>query len=348
MLLGLAGGALLAGCSSDDTGRAEVAASTGRFKLALTARGSSGNLYRLREAAFQVTEQSNDPFGGFVTFLFSEDDPVSSTLETTLSTGDYTVELFSGWVLEKVENGEVTPVVASLLSSPLQFFGILPNEESLVSYRFETDGEIIEFEQGRLIIDIEVEERAPTQLGEPLEIVDGFIGRGTNEHGIQANLFVASAPKGATIAFTERTGSLCVSGNLDPVEDGDFSTQWGTVFGFEFVSDALEFEPWDRDGGAVDGFAFTLTGPQIPILRFASLPGDADISVDNFCREFFFPASGERLEVPIDTLTRDCWLPGGEPLITDDLRSIAWNIPSNISTATPFEFCVSDVRPILR
>jgi hypothetical protein len=221
-------------CSSSHhdapTVEAEAPDETGTMAVALTARSSSGTLYRLREAAFDVFRTGDvgsggpprppfasppfdegvvigvpsppvsagaggvagsptmgtggigfggsniagsagafidpfppvfpsDPFEFFQTTLFSENDPLASTLETTLPTGQYGITLFEGWFLEKVVDGVATPVNARLVSSSLQQFGIEANEETTVVFRFETDGEVLEFGQGRLIVRIEVDER---------------------------------------------------------------------------------------------------------------------------------------------------------------------------------------------
>lgn len=96
--------------------------------------------------------------GGFLTFLSTENDPLATTLETTLPGGLFLITLFDGWFLERVSGGEVTVVDAQLLSpSTLDFF-ISVNEETFVSYRFRTAGDVVEFGEGRLIVDIEVEE----------------------------------------------------------------------------------------------------------------------------------------------------------------------------------------------
>jgi hypothetical protein len=139
---------------------------------------------------------------GASAFLFSEDDPLSTSLEATLHNGDYFIELFSGWSLEKVENGVSTRVAASLQSPTLQFFNIQTNGETRLSYRFETNGDVIDFGQGRLVVDIEVEEGSSStvQLGEPLDIVGGLIHADSNQHGIQAALYADAAPVGSSIA----------------------------------------------------------------------------------------------------------------------------------------------------
>jgi hypothetical protein len=195
--------------------------------LALTARSSSGTLYRLRQATFDVfrvgdvaappltpsppigvpvpVEQDLPPSSGpifgtagsgatdagtgiggsggfagsaaaggfagsvvlpppppddfFDTILSSENDPLSSTLEATIPTGAYQITLFDGWFLEKVVDGEAQRVNARLAGSSFQNFTINTNEQTFVSYRFETNGEVVEFGQGRLIVQIEVEEK---------------------------------------------------------------------------------------------------------------------------------------------------------------------------------------------
>jgi hypothetical protein len=109
---------------------------------------------------------SPDP-GGIVTFLFSEADPLSTTLETNLRSSLYDITLFDGWFLEKVEFGQVTIVDAQLISSASQQFFISPNEETFVFYRFQTNNEVIDFGEGRLIVDIEVEEGAEPTPDDP-------------------------------------------------------------------------------------------------------------------------------------------------------------------------------------
>jgi hypothetical protein len=225
-----------------DLGETVVPIETGSVRLALTARGNSGALYRLRNATFQVQEiddsfpfppqpepfprpipvggvagaagrggtagaSANDPppgggtgsggspgsggaagaastggfagaggtagagtagaagaagaggFGsGFSTFLSTENDPFATTLETSLPIGLYRITLFEGWQLERVFGSDVSLVEATLDGSPSQDFFISVNEETFVVYRFQTDGGSVSFGDGRLIVDIEVDE----------------------------------------------------------------------------------------------------------------------------------------------------------------------------------------------
>jgi len=347
------------GCSERDVSLLEFSSTpaleVGQLELALTARGASGALYRLRQAQFFVAAQTPDPFGGQSAFLSSENDPFSSTLETTLEIGDYQIDLFQGWFLEKVEGEQVTRVEARLLSPASQSFSILANEETAVSFRFETSGERIAFGQGRLIVELEVQEQdagpvdpvEPVVLGEPLEFVDGFIEAESNPHGIRAAAFAASAPVGASIEVTSNSGEFCVKGSIDVVQNDDFATQWGAVLGFEFLSaDGLP-APWDLDGGNVMGFAFRVSGPQLSPMRFSALPGGADPSLVHFCRDF--PSEpGTSFPMPLESLDLRCWEGVRAPLLTDDLSTISWSVLSEAAIAHTFDVCISDLRPILR
>jgi len=118
--------------------------------------------------------------------LSSENDPLASTLEATIPIGAYQITLFDGWFLEKVVDGEAVPVQARLKGSSFQNFSITANQETVVVYRFETNGEIIEFGQGRLIVQIEVEEKeslGPNArrgvIETSLDALDGLTLRGT-------------------------------------------------------------------------------------------------------------------------------------------------------------------------
>lgn len=154
--LGVIGGALLSSaCSGDGSAeQADSARSTGSLSLPLTAIGASGAVYRLRQASFAVESLEGGP--GAV--LFSEQDPLASTLESTLPSGNYVVTLQSGWFLEKAVGNDVSTVSAALISPSVQGVSVQVNGESTLAFVFETNGEVLEFGQGRLVIDIEVNE----------------------------------------------------------------------------------------------------------------------------------------------------------------------------------------------
>lgn len=223
-------------------------------------------------------------------------------------------------------------------------------------YRFETNGEVVEFGQGRLIVQLDVEERNGGGVpdggvgdggvpGAALEIIDGVIFPETNPHGIGAFAFAVTSPENASIEFTSLTGSLCVRGQVGIVQNGDFANQWGAFVGLDLTP--FIAAPWDMDGGAVSGFAFNVSGPVIPPLRFAAQPGGSDPTVDNFCRVIDV-APGADIEVPFESLDRDCWLGARDPMVATSLTNVHWLVPADELSEHAFDFCIDNLRPIRR
>ena len=121
---------------------------------------------------------------------------------------------------------------------------------------------------------------------------------------------------------------------------------WFGVFGFSFLGEDGNEQPFALAGGAVTGFAFTVSGPELPPLRFNALPGGVDPNSVTFCAPF--ESVSGTVEMPLESLTASCWEPGGQPLQTMSLANIGWNIVSDVTIDHPFDFCISDLRPILR
>jgi hypothetical protein len=148
---------LAVGCAGGDSPANEAgAAQTGALSLPLTAVGASGAVYRLRQGVFSVTRVAT----GAVTQLSTEQDPLSATLQASLDSGDYVVALQDGWVLERAVGSTVTLVAATLVSPAVQSVAISANGEAALSFQFDTNGELVQFGEGQLVIDIGVTEGA--------------------------------------------------------------------------------------------------------------------------------------------------------------------------------------------
>lgn len=90
------------GCSESKGDPQEQPASTGKLRLGLTARAQSGNVYRLRNAFFDVVSSRT---GEFEASLFSEDFGNVDEITTILDRGSHIVTLQPGWFLEIVTGG---------------------------------------------------------------------------------------------------------------------------------------------------------------------------------------------------------------------------------------------------
>jgi hypothetical protein len=218
LMMALTGVGLASSCSSDGKSKrpepSDEQAEAGSLRLALTARGESGALYRLRDAFFQV----NDPNFTFFTQLFTENDPTASTLETTMPVGDFTITLFSGFSLEKVSaDGSTARVESTLVSPSSQSFHISPNEQTNVSYRFETNGEVVDFGQGRLIVELDVTERAGQSRRTVLETNPSALGSISLRGTLDAALGNAGINR---VTSTDVYHALIDSYNTAPGRDG--------------------------------------------------------------------------------------------------------------------------------
>lgn len=93
----------LVACSSHTKDNSADEVSSGSLRLPLQATAASGNVYRLRNAFFEIR---NNRTGESVAVISSEDDPNSALLTRVLETGDYNINLFPGWTLERlISNG---------------------------------------------------------------------------------------------------------------------------------------------------------------------------------------------------------------------------------------------------
>ncbi|AKJ00496.1 putative lipoprotein [Archangium gephyra] len=102
----------------------------GTLQLPLSTPGADGKVYRLVGATFHIT--------GTQTVTVS--DTAADTVQTTLQAGSYTIELASGWTMERADAPGVA-VPATLRSpNPLPFF-VKKNETTQVRFLFKLPGE---------------------------------------------------------------------------------------------------------------------------------------------------------------------------------------------------------------
>lgn len=130
-------------------------------------------------------------------------------------------------------------------------------------------------------------------------------------------------------------------------------------------------QPWPI--GTVKGFSFVVTGngpngagvpPAVGDFRFKALPQGSDPSLDTFCSQPQL-TSGQAVEIGLTDITWQCWAMGnpsvaepqlnviptpGATLTTrpnpNALLSISWQVAANITAPVPFDFCVSDIKPL--
>jgi hypothetical protein len=107
---------------------------------------------------------------------------------------------------------------------------------------------------------------------------------------------------------------------------------------------AAEAQPFDAASWGIVGFAFDLTGTAIPVsMRFV-----VDDPSGQYCTGTAQPLLPGGNTVLFSELMRECWTGFGEPPDTSAITKIAWQVVTNASSETPFDYCVSNVSPIFR
>lgn len=182
-----------------------------------------------------------------------------------------------------------------------------------------------------------------------------FIG-GAFSHslGVTGTLATTRAALGATIepdcgqdpsCFSMLSGGLvCVRGSAGQVIDNDFVNRWGVNLQLN-----MSGAGWDRAGGSIRGISFRLGGAALPQMRFhATRPPTNTESYSNYCQELE-PVDGQRVDVLFDELKVGCWDPAAADALPEAalVNTLAWQINAVSEAAKPFDFCISELRPII-
>ena len=160
---------LVAACSGSEPGAKDEA--TGTLALQLTATDSHGEIYRLRNAVFQVSgypyneypssgEGGASSVGYYSASLSSETDPNAAIIKHRVLPGYYyvTFDTQEPWYMEHVTSHGPERVEHSvLLSSVTQYAYVYDGGTSSVFYQFGVDGTPLDFRHGHINIGIGVE-----------------------------------------------------------------------------------------------------------------------------------------------------------------------------------------------
>jgi len=145
--------------------------SKGRISIPLVSTSSSGTMYFLHLPSVILESEDNRQ-----ELSFEEQEE----LNVSLDVGDYSLSIHD-WALYQIEEDELIPVNAELISDNPQMITISGGETTHTVIRFRTEGAVVPFENGDLTVQIEVEEgqqedqnnntSVPIQCGE--ETFDG-------------------------------------------------------------------------------------------------------------------------------------------------------------------------------
>jgi hypothetical protein len=208
-------------------------------------------------------------------------------------------------------------------------------------------------------------------LGPALTINGGAVS--STEAGISGNVFLISSPNNtATTTRGADTTKLCVNGSVGIVTGTppDYTNNYGMEFGFG-LSDApapgggggaadagadagdagaaapppAQSQAWDP--GSIVGFSFKVEGTTIPaLIRFKVQPFGAPVDPP-FCVGIQALTSGSTRAFRFSEVTSACYNGPGGLAATAPFQNIAWQVPADVTAAHDYDFCVSDIQPIL-
>jgi len=181
----------------------------------------------------------------------------------------------------------------------------------------------------------------------------------TSKVGMTDNLMTATDGKSCitgTAAKVDMASDKCVNKTFDPPATDCYGQYWGAAFGINFnqkidASTMMGGDAGPFDASLIKGFYFYIDGNTVPgptALRF---------KVDDGTKEYCNP-SAIKVKVGPNTvlfsdLTTECWAPTDmSSKVTADVEKkvvkIAWQVVTNASSTVPFDFCISDVRALLK
>jgi len=251
----------------------------GVLQIPLTATATSGTLYRLSNAVFEIT----NPFVSPPVFLEvpADEDTLTVELPPSVFDFDYSVFLRDGWELREVAaDGSERAVSATLTSFNPTSFTIRAQRTTPITYQFRANSTVVTTGDGAVSISVSVDD----------SLIDDF------EDGDGAVLAIGGR-NGAWFTFNDGTGVqtpapdtellpevLDASANfvlhtagegfssLAPQPDG--SIPFGAGVGAVLSVDSTGFElPYDASGYAGIGFDFSISFPSSTPVQLAFLVG---------------------------------------------------------------------------
>jgi hypothetical protein len=219
--------------------------------------------------------------------------------------------------------------------------------------------------------------------GVPITPVTGWIAKESNALGIQGAAFsfadstsitsmtdnlkdttaTTSCIKG-TAAKVDMASDACVNKMFTPPATDCYGQYWGAALGFN-LNQAIDMTlvppaggtPMAFDASLIKGFYFEIsdhddhTGvvPAPSALRFKV--NDSDNK--EYCNTSALKVKSGANTVLFSDLTTECWAPTDmSSKITADVEKkfikIAWQVVTNSAAAVPFDFCVGNVKALLK
>jgi hypothetical protein len=201
----------------------------------------------------------------------------------------------------------------------------------------------------------------------PLHFTGGWVDGTSNAYAIQGAIYTFDDGAGSTISPDCSTGAACFGGTTTPttkfcvsgtdttilystaLNDYDYSTYWGAAVGFDLNGSAVTggtHAPYVASAHNVVGFSMTFTNSAASSVRFSYIVYNG-ISNTQYCVKQLSPGQNA---IYFTNANATCYnTPAGAALTNvaaDGTVALQWQVPSSISGAVPFNFCIDNLTPL--
>jgi hypothetical protein len=211
---------------------------------------------------------------------------------------------------------------------------------------------------------------------------DGSVVDSAGATAITGAAVAIASPGNPPVTLTPREGALCFSGETVALPaaptQADYTNLWGASLSLDLnlvpvpgaAADAgagdagviaLQPGPWSPSEHNVIGFSFKLVGqdPALgaeagvpPDMRLQSAPTGGDPATQTGCANLTGPKHNVTREVLFNDIVLNCYnpIPDGSVVAAPfpgTVQNLGWQVNSASGIAYRFNFCVTDIKPIL-
>jgi len=168
---------------------------------------------------------------------------------------------------------------------------------------------------------------------------DGFKGYWYTYKDSGASRIKPECGEGGTAAcFSMSANKICVSGTAGQVQMMMYSTYWGAGVGWNLNQEMVPPNPL-QPASLKDKKTVT-----VKLDMKVEAPTRIKFKVAGETADYCASLRPGLNTIPLDTITKECWTPGGDPIAADaSVEALQFQVLTNDGADTPFDFCVNNL-----
>jgi hypothetical protein len=197
--------------------------------------------------------------------------------------------------------------------------------------------------------------------------IEGVVSGYADPHSAEGMTSNLTAPVASTVvnacikgtaAKVDMLSVPCTTKEFTPPATDCYGEFWGAVIGMN-LKQPLDPEtgeavakPLTFDASALKGFSFEIDGPTVP--RPAAFRFKVEAETGEFCNPATVKIVAGKNRVLFSQLLDSCFRIRTDPpnptaeTVQSKLIKISWQVVTNANAEVPFDFCVSNVRALLK